>query len=61
MLEYAKGYFVLALIAALFGFGDIVVAWTGVAKLLFLASISLAALYLVGHIFFGRAEDEDED
>ena len=53
MLQWALGFFVIALIAALFGFGGIAASAAGIAKLLFFAFVILAAISLVAGLFRG--------
>ena len=49
MLHYAIVFFVIALIAALFGFGGIAASAVGIAKILFFIFIVLAvATFLFG-------------
>jgi uncharacterized membrane protein YtjA (UPF0391 family) len=48
MLRWALAFFIVALIAALFGFGGIAVAAAGIAKILFFIFIVLFLLALVG-------------
>jgi uncharacterized membrane protein YtjA (UPF0391 family) len=49
MLHYAVVFFVIALIAALFGFGGIAAGAVGIAKILFFVFIILAiASFLFG-------------
>jgi uncharacterized membrane protein YtjA (UPF0391 family) len=48
MLRWAIGFFVIALVAALFGFGGIAVAAAGVAKLLFFVFLILFLVALLG-------------
>lgn len=48
MLRWAIGFFVVALIAALFGFTGIAVAAAGIAKILFFIFLVLFLLALVG-------------
>lgn len=50
MLSWALFFFVIALIAAVFGFGGIAGAATGIAQLLFFAFLVLFVLALI----FGR-------
>jgi uncharacterized membrane protein YtjA (UPF0391 family) len=50
MLHYAVVFFVIALIAALFGFGGIAAGAAGIAKILFVVFIILA----VATFLFGR-------
>ncbi len=50
MLHYAVVFFVIALVAALFGFGGIAVGAAGIAKILFVVFLILA----VASFIFGR-------
>ena len=51
MLHYAVVFFVIALIAALFGFGSIAAGAVGIAKILFFVFIILAVLsFLFGSL-----------
>ncbi len=50
MLHWAAVFFVIAIVAAVFGFGGIAASATGVAKILFFAFLLLAALSFL----FGR-------
>jgi uncharacterized membrane protein YtjA (UPF0391 family) len=50
MLRWALAFFVIALLAALFGFTGIAVAAAGVAKILFFLFIVLFLLALVSHL-----------
>lgn len=50
MLYYALVFLVIALLAAVFGFGGIAVAFAGVAKLLFLIFIVLFVVSLFAHL-----------
>jgi uncharacterized membrane protein YtjA (UPF0391 family) len=50
MLRYALGFFVVALIAAIFGFTGIAVAAAGIAKLLFFLFIILFVVSLLTHV-----------
>jgi uncharacterized membrane protein YtjA (UPF0391 family) len=47
MLRYALGFFIVALIAAVFGFTGIAVAAAGIAKLLFFVFVILFFLSLL--------------
>ena len=47
MLSWALIFFVVAIIAAIFGFGGIAVAAAGIAKILFFVFIVLFAISLV--------------
>lgn len=49
MLRYALGFFIVALIAAVFGFTGIAVAAAGIAKLLFYLFIILFLVSLLVH------------
>jgi uncharacterized membrane protein YtjA (UPF0391 family) len=50
MLYYALVFFVIALVAALLGFGGVAVAFAGIAKLLFVVFIVLFLVSLVMHL-----------
>jgi uncharacterized membrane protein YtjA (UPF0391 family) len=50
MLRWALGFFVVALVAALLGFGGIAVAAAGIAKILFYIFLILFLVTLVGHL-----------
>lgn len=47
MLRWALGFFVIALLAALFGYGGIAAGAVGIGKLLFFGFLILAAISLV--------------
>jgi uncharacterized membrane protein YtjA (UPF0391 family) len=49
MLHWAIVFFVIALVAALFGFGGIAVGAAGVAKLLFVGFLILAVVSLIAN------------
>ncbi len=51
MLGWALTFLVVALIAAVFGFGGIAVASAGIAKLLFFVFLVLFAVSLVASLF----------
>ena len=55
MLRWAIGFFVVALVAAIFGFGGIAVAAAGIAKLIFFAFLILAVISLVAGLTSQRA------
>lgn len=55
MLRLALIFFILALLAALFGFGVIAVAFAGVAKVLFFIFLALLLISLIMHAVRGRA------
>jgi len=48
MLRWALGFFLIAIVAAIFGFGGIAIAAAGIAKLLFFLFVILFLLALVG-------------
>ncbi len=51
MLRYAVIFFVIALVAAIFGFGGIAAGAVGIAKILFFVFIALAVLsFLMGFL-----------
>jgi len=50
MLRYAIGFFIVALVAALLGFGGIAFAAAGIAKILFYIFLVLFLVTLVGHL-----------
>lgn len=54
MLNWAITFLVIALIAALFGFGGIVGAAVGIAKILFFIFLVLFAISLVMSLVSGR-------
>jgi len=54
MLRWALIFFVLALVAALFGFGGIAAGAAGIAKILFFAFLILAAVSVVANLSSGR-------
>ena len=51
MLRWAVGFFVIALIAALFGFAGIASAAAGIAKIIFYLFLVLFLFALLGHLF----------
>ena len=54
MLYWAVAFFVVALVAALFGFGGIASASAGIAQILFFIFIVLFVIALVARAFQGR-------
>jgi uncharacterized membrane protein YtjA (UPF0391 family) len=50
MLHYAVVFFIIALIAAVFGFGGIAAGAVGIAKVLFFVFLALAALSFIGNL-----------
>lgn len=53
MLGWAIGFFIAALVAAVFGFGGIASAFTGIAIILFWVFVALLVLSLVFNTFGG--------
>jgi len=58
MLGWAIGFFIAALVAAVFGFGGVASAFTGIAIILFWVFIALAVLSLVFGGFRGATHGE---
>lgn len=54
MLRWAAAFFILALIAAVFGFGGIAVASAGIAKILFFIFLVVFAISLIMGLASGR-------
>ena len=54
MLYWAAVFFVIALIAAVLGFGGIAAGAAGIAKILFFGFIILAAISLISGLFSTR-------
>lgn len=54
MLYWAVVFFVVAIIAAVFGFGDIAEGATSIAKILFVVFLILFVLSLVANVVRGR-------
>ena len=50
MLRWAVGFFLIALVAALFGFGGIAIAAAGIAKILFFIFLVLFLVALLGGV-----------
>jgi uncharacterized membrane protein YtjA (UPF0391 family) len=50
MLRWAIVFFIVALIAAVLGFGGVAVAAAGIAKILFYLFLILFLITLVGHL-----------
>lgn len=55
LLGWALTFFIIALIAALFGFTGIAAAATGIAKILFFVFLVIFLVLLVAGLFAGRA------
>lgn len=56
MLYWALVFFVIAVIAAVFGFGGIAAAAVGIAKILFFVFLALFVLTLIVHLFGRRRQ-----
>ena len=56
MLHYAVVFFVIALVAALFGFGGIAAGAVEIAKVLFFVFLILFAVSLVGGLISRRRD-----
>ena len=56
MLYWALMFFVVALVAALFGFGGIASGAAWIAKVLFVGFLVLAVVSIVAHVARGTAE-----
>ena len=54
MLRWALGFLVLAIIAAVFGFGGIATTSAGIAKTLFILFLIVAAVTFVMSMFAGK-------
>ncbi|MBI1394616.1 MAG: DUF1328 domain-containing protein [Betaproteobacteria bacterium] len=54
MLQYAIAFFVIALIAALFGFGGIAAGAVEIGKVLFFVFIILAGIAFIADLMRGR-------
>ncbi|MBM1634500.1 DUF1328 domain-containing protein [Sulfitobacter mediterraneus] len=55
MLSWAVIFFVVAIIAAIFGFGGIATASAGIAQILFLIFLALFAATLIARAVKGRS------
>lgn len=55
MLGWALTFFILAIVAAAFGFGGIAGASAGIAKLLFLVFLALLVITFVARAVNGRS------
>ena len=53
MLRWAVTFFVIALIAAVFGFGGLAAGAVGIAKILFVAFLLMAVISLVANFARG--------
>ena len=54
MLRWAVAFFIVAIVAAIFGFGDIAAAATGVARILFYVFLILFLISLISGLSFRR-------
>ncbi len=54
MFRLAIAFFIIALVAALFGFGGIAVAAAGAAKIIFFVALILLLISLLAGILRGR-------
>ncbi len=54
MLNWALMFFIIAIVAAIFGFGGIAGSAAGIAKLLFFGFIILFAISLIFNLMRGR-------
>ncbi len=54
MLRWAVVFFIIAIIAAIFGFGNIAAGATDIAKILFFIFIVLFVLSLIANIVRGK-------
>ncbi|MDP1880674.1 MAG: DUF1328 domain-containing protein [Parachlamydiaceae bacterium] len=54
MLRWAIAFFIIALVAAMFGFGGIAAAATDIAKILFFIFLVLFIIALIFGLFAGR-------
>lgn len=54
MLRWALGFFIISLVAALFGFGGVADSAAGIAKLLFYGFIVLTGIALVAGLLVGK-------
>ena len=55
MLSWALIFFVVAIVAAIFGFGGISIAAAGIAKILFFVFMVIFVVLLVAGLAVGRA------
>jgi uncharacterized membrane protein YtjA (UPF0391 family) len=55
MLKWALIFFVVALVAALFGFGGLAAGAAGIGKLLFFGFLILAGIALIAGLVRGRS------
>lgn len=54
MLSWALTFFVLALIAAVFGFGGLAAGMANIAQVLFVLFLALFVISLIGRVFSGK-------
>lgn len=55
MLNWALAFFIIALVAAFFGFGGLATSFAGIAKILFFGFIVLSAISLATGLLQGRS------
>ena len=55
MLRWALGFFVIALVAAVLGFGGIAVAAAGIAKIIFYIFLAVFLISLIMHLARGAS------
>ncbi|HBA87289.1 MAG TPA: DUF1328 domain-containing protein [Geobacter sp.] len=55
MLRWAVIFFIISIVAAVFGFGGIATAAAGIAKLLFYLFLAIAVVMLVAALLAGRS------
>lgn len=55
MLRWAIIFFIISIVAAVFGFGGIATAAAGIAKLLFYLFLAIAVVMLVAALLAGRS------
>lgn len=51
MLKWALGFFLIALVAMLLGFGGVAGAAAGIGKILLVAAVVLAIVYAIATVF----------
>ncbi|MBV8492274.1 MAG: DUF1328 domain-containing protein [Alphaproteobacteria bacterium] len=54
MLYWALVFFIIAIVAAIFGFGGVAIAAAGIAKILFFIFIVIFLIALFAGLFAGR-------
>lgn len=61
MLSWAIGFFIVAIMAAVFGFGGIAAGAAGIAKVLFFLFLIAFVVSLVMHLMRGRGPGTGSD